>query len=237
MDLRIKASKQLSSTIAKGNTMSRSLGLRIGLGAGLAVLTLALSPVASAQWSVGAGLGGSNTKFNTGDFSAGSPLLSESQDKTKTAFKLFGGYDFTKNWGIEAGYADFGKPEYKYTGTGALAGGAGQAEMKESAWFAEGKGTYPINDQFNIFGKLGLTYNKASLHATSNNAALNAAAGFPYTASKSRSQAVFGVGGEFNASKNIGIRLEYENFGNFGDANTTGRTKVDMWSFGIAYKF
>lgn len=75
-----------------------------------------------------------------------------SQEKTKTAYKLFAGYNFNNSFAIEGGYADLGKPAVKSTGpTWSL-----QMTQKESAWFVAGKGTLPINEQFNLFSKLGL---------------------------------------------------------------------------------
>lgn len=200
---------------------------------GFVVVALATSSVASAQWYVGGSVGQSSTSFNTADYTLGVAAISESQDKTKTAYKLFGGYDFTKNWAIEGGYANLGKPQYNYSGVF-----SGYANVKKSSWFVDAKGTLPISDQSNLFGKLGFTRNKSELYATSSNAAFNALVGFPMSKSKSRNDVHFGVGGEYVATKNIGVRLEYEDFGKFGDRNNgTGRTKTNLWSLGADYKF
>lgn len=215
----------------------RGLQLRVGTSIGLAALIFSVSPAASAQWYLGGGAGQSSTRFNTTDFGLGSALVSESQDKSKTAYKIFAGYDFTRNWAIEGAYSNLGKPRYKYSGVGALAGTAGQADFRESAWSIAAKGALPLNEQFNVFGKLGLASDKAKATGSSNSAALNALAGFPITVSKTRGSGLFGLGGELNVAKNVGIRLEYEDYGKFGDANNTGRTKASMWSLGLGYKF
>lgn len=59
--------------------------------------------------------------------------------------------------------------------------------------------------------------------------------------SNNRSRVLYGVGAEYNVTKQIGIRLEYEDFGTFGSQITpttgTGRTNTSMWSAGMAYKF
>lgn len=199
---------------------------------GVVIATFAASSVALAQGYVGGSLGRSSTSFNTADYSLGVAGISESQDKTKTAYKFFGGYDFTKNWAVEGGYASLGTPQYNYAGLF-----SGYARIKESSWFVDVKGALPVGDQFNLFGKIGLTRNKSEMNATSSNAAFNALVGFPWNRSKTRSDILVGIGGEYMATKNIGVRLEYENFGKFGDTGSTGRTKATLWSAGIGYKF
>lgn len=204
---------------------------------GLALVLLVASATAAAQTYVGASLGQSSTSFKSGDYALGLPNVAESQDKTDGAGKLFAGYAFNRTWAVEGGYADLGKPAVKYTGIGPLAGVSGQAEVRESAWFVAGKGTLALTDAFNVFGKLGVTWNKAKLNASSNNAAFNAAAGLPLSASKSSTDALVGLGVGYNLGKQTELRFEYEDFGKFGDQNQTGRTRATLWSLGLAYRF
>ena len=175
---------------------------------------------------VGGSLGQSMTSFDS-EFSSGG--TSYSQEKTKMAYKGFVGYSINQYLAVEGGYANFGKPKAKVSGTG----WSGENSQEESAWFAAAKGTLPINEQFNLFAKLGVTYNKV----TSKWNAMNDS----NSTSKSRAEMLYGVGAEYNLTKQVGIRLEYEDFGKFGDQFTndggTGRTKTSMWSLGAAYKF
>jgi len=196
---------------------------------GFIVATLAASSVASAQWYAGGSVGRSSASFNSPDYSLGNAGVSESQDKTKTAYKIFGGYDFTRNWALEGGYTSLGKPQYNYSGIA-----NGNATLENSSWSLAGKGTLPLNDQFNLFGKLGLTYNRSELTSTTDNPGVLA---FPASTSKGRSDILMGLGGEYMLNKKLGLRVEYENFGKFGDQNATGRTKENMWSVGLAYKY
>lgn len=186
---------------------------------------------------IGGSLGQSRTSFSASNFSAGSALVSESQDKTDTAWKAFVGYNFTRNWAVELGYADLGEPEYKYSGTGALAGFNGRARVENSAWFLAGKGTLPIANNFAAFGKVGLSRNKSEATASTNSAALDALLGTPSSASKSKTRVLWGLGAEYAFNRNIGLRLEYEDFGKFGASNTTGETKTRLWSVGLTYAF
>jgi len=195
----------------------------------MAAMGLMFAGSAMAQGYVGGSLGRSMTTFDGTDFEP-FPGETHSFEKNKTAYKLFAGYNFNKNFAIEGGYADLGKPAQNV----AWVGGSGKGVQKESAWFVAGKGTLPINEQFNLFGKLGLTQNKVK-------ASWSDTDGFSGSDSKSRSGVLYGVGAEYNVSKQIGVRMEYEDFGKFGSQfvndTGTGRTKTSLWSVGMAYKF
>jgi OOP family OmpA-OmpF porin len=189
--------------------------------------------IAAAQFYIGANVGQNNADFNRGHYASGVAGITESQDEKDTAFKLYGGFDINKNFAIEAGYADLGSPEYRYSATGI----SGQARIEQSAIFVAAKGTLPITQQFGIFGKLGLTRNKAELNGSTNSAAVNSAVGFPLARTKTKSRALIGIGAEYNFSNKVSLRAEYEDFGKFGDGNTTGETKARLLSIGVTYKF
>jgi OOP family OmpA-OmpF porin len=58
--------------------------------------------------------------------------------------KLYGGYEFTPNWGVEAGYTQFHeKSDYNSNGS-----------------YIAGKYTVPIDERFSAFGKLGLQHSE-----------------------------------------------------------------------------
>lgn len=69
-------------------------------------------------------------------------------DDTDSGFKLFGGYKFNQNFGAEVGFVDLG--EIKATGPG------GTARLETDGLQAAAVGAFPINPQFDVFGKLGL---------------------------------------------------------------------------------
>jgi OOP family OmpA-OmpF porin len=76
-----------------------------------------------------------------------------SSDGYKASAKVFGGYEFNNMWGVEAGYTDFRKSSFNYTTNNGIAG-SGNADGH--AYYVAGKATAPINDQFAVFGKLGV---------------------------------------------------------------------------------
>ena len=204
--------------------------------AGFAAVLLAASSIAAAQWYAGGSVGRSTTSFNTSDFSTAG--ASESQDRNKAGNKVFAGYDLSRYWALEGGHAELGTPRYTSSASGPPFGNvSGTSDVKQSAWFLAAKGTLPVANQFNVFGKLGWTNNKLEQHNTSDNAAFNAAFGLPVDKSRRRSDMMFGFGGEYLVHKNVGIRFEYDDFGKFGDSNETGATKAGLWSVGATLKF
>ena len=195
---------------------------------------------------IGGSAGQSSTSFDSNDFGRSTTGVDVSFDKTYPSWKLFVGYNFNRNWAIEGGYSDLGKPVVRYAGTGVLApaGLTGQATLKNTSWFFAGKGTLPITDAFGLFAKLGVTRNNSDLAGSIDvaNAAVRTAlvnAGFPLSISKSenRTGLLAGVGVEYSLQRNFRIRAEYEDYGKFGNENDTGRTKTNAWSIGMTYAF
>jgi OOP family OmpA-OmpF porin len=74
------------------------------------------------EWSVGASLGWAQGDTGTGDLnkelaSSGLDASATSSDDTRSAWRLYFGYDYTPNWGVEAAYVDLGDVETTFSGT------------------------------------------------------------------------------------------------------------------------
>ena len=48
---------------------------------------------------------------------------------------------------------------------------------------------------------------------------------------------MFGIGGSFNITEKIGVRVEYEKFLDVGDENVTGQSDVDLISASLVFRF
>lgn len=208
----------------------------------LATLLFALPAVCFGQAQdgskyIGWSAGQSTTTFDTGKNSFGVANLLETYDKTESGVKLFAGYNFNKTWAIEGGYAGLGTPKIAYTGTGALAGATGYANIKNTAWFFSGKGTLPLGNYFGLFGKLGITGNKSDFTANTGSNAVNAQVGFPLSKSKVRVAPVIGAGIEFKLNDAFRLRAEYEDFGKFNTDMDAGHTRAALWSIGATWSF
>jgi OOP family OmpA-OmpF porin len=116
--------------------------------------------------------------------------------------KFFGGYQIDKTFAVEAGYTDFGSSNYSYS----VGNNAGAIDSKSHSFYVAGKGSVPINEQFSAFGKLGVAYNKNTVHGTGLAA--------PYVVGDNNRTSLYAsVGGEFALNQKVSLSLEYEYYG------------------------
>jgi OOP family OmpA-OmpF porin len=138
---------------------------------------------------------------------------------SKTSAKVFGGYEFNHNWGVEAGYTDFRNSSFNYRDA---AGVAGNGNSDGHAFYVAGKASVPINEQFSAFGKLGVERSKASFNTSSG-----------VSGSSSDTGVYAGVGLQYNVNQNVAITAEYERYGDKKDFGA----KPDVWTVGARYAF
>src|SRR6266511_1209562 len=124
------------------NPQTRNL-LTAALLALIAVSTPALSQ--DTGWYAGLGVGQSTAK-GACDGIAGPGISCDEKD---TAFKILGGYQVNQNFGVEFAYTDLGQATASFAGFGSIAIAAKGFELL-------GVGTMPINQQWSVYGKLGL---------------------------------------------------------------------------------
>lgn len=200
-----------------------------------AALSLTMASAFAGDWYLVGSIGQSKVKdAGKGDIdaalvSAGATGLSSSLDDTDTGYKFQLGYRFNPNWAIEGGYVDLGKFNYNATFTG----GTASAQVKASGLNIAGVGTYPINDQFSVFGKLGFIDGKVEESITATGPGGTASG----SASATKVKANYGFGATYNLSKAWGLRAEWERFSKLGDNNTTGESDVDLLSVGVVFNF
>ena len=175
----------------------------------LGAAALASPMLASAQqqdrgWYLGAGLGQMKAK---GDCPSGFTC-----DFKDTTWKLFGGYRINRNFAAEAFYANWGEIK--------VSTGAVSATGKLESFGISGMGILPVGRQFELFGKLGLASTKQKVSASG--------PGVTISDRDSGSELLFGLGGSFNFSRNLGLRAEWERLND---------SEVDVLSIGLQYKF
>ena len=175
-----------------------------------------VSGAAMAQSSkpyVGVAVASSNHSFDVGGATNTDPA------GWKPSAKIFGGVDFDKTFGIEAGYTDVRKADNTFTMGGTNYTGTTDGHRA----YVAGKATMPINEQFSVYGKLGAGYTKTRLST--------AAPGLSGTDSKTELYA--GVGGQFNVTDNTALVLEYERYGKSKDVGA----KADVITAGAKFSF
>lgn len=156
------------------------------LVAALMLAGIALSASASAQTYVAATVGQAKV-----DLDCAGVTNCKTSD---TAIKLLGGYNFTQNLGVEAGYFSLGKAggdvggfatEYKATGVDVV----GVVKSTPSnGWVG--------------FGKVGIAYIRAE--ASVNSSTVKG------SITRNSTKPVFGLGATYQISNNMNIRAEYE---------------------------
>lgn len=161
---------------------------------------------------IGANVGRSEMKLSIDE--AGS------SKKSNTGYKAYAGYDFTQNFGAEAGYVDFGKLDRSIDGV--------KLEAKSHAFYVAATGTLPLNEQFSLFAKAGVAQNRTKLTFS----VLN----LRDSDSQNKTSAIFGIGAAYNINKNLSAVAEYENFGKVASQDGD-KLKADLLSIGLRYKF
>jgi OOP family OmpA-OmpF porin len=189
----------------------------------------------------GLGIGKARADLKSADFTFASPSVRETRDDTNAAYKFFAGYQLGKYLAAELSYTDFGSFRYNYD-LGAIGRGKERIEYRANSWAFSGVGTLPVRGSFSVLGRLGLTSNMAQtteLHGDRSAIALTV----PFLPAKKRRTAVlWGAGGQFDFTPAVGLRLEYENYGNFGEALSrvdphTGRARIYMISTSLLVRF
>ena len=183
----------------------------LGLGALLAV------PQASAQGSLYFGASVGETDADDGN-AVPALITSGTVDGSDSGMKLFGGFQFNPNLGLEMAYIDLGKATYSGTFSGIpVTGGS----VETTGFNFAVVGTWPVNPSFSLFGKLGLLIWEAEAN--------DVTGGLPFSGTDDGTDISIGIGGSYNLTKNFSIRAEWEQF--------EAVDKISLLSIGVAFKF
>lgn len=151
----------------------------------------------------------------------------------KTSWKLFGGYQYNENLAVEAQYASLGRFG-STTAVTAPAAGTGSGKWDASAFSVAAVGILPIQEnRVSAFGKLGLALTMLDVNVT----APRGGAIVGISQSNNRANLMLGVGLQFEVTKKIGIRAEFEHYNNVGDGSSVGQSAIDVWTIGALYRF
>lgn len=191
----------------------------------IAASALTAAP-AFAQGYIGLGVGSSRASSADGTVSGTTVTGANS---SKTSYKIYGGFQFTPNWGVEAQYTDLGSRNFAISNPLVAAGTPGTGNIKANQFSIAGTGTLPLAQGFSLLGKLGVTANRASGSAS---------AGFVIN-SANRTGAIIGVGAQYAITPKLTVRLEYEDFGRFSKDSTVagGNTRANNTSLNLQYAF
>jgi OOP family OmpA-OmpF porin len=160
----------------------------------LATATLAIAPAVSSAQSgpyVGGGLG--YFSVDTGSF-----------DGSDTSWKLFGGYRMNQYFATELEYIDGGSPDDS------------GFEVSVDGFNLSVLGSWPFNEQFSAFAKLGVFFWDAEFRGPGDD---------------SGEDFSWGIGADFNFTDNLTVRGEYQMF------EIEDTDSVDLAALSLIYRF
>jgi OmpA-OmpF porin, OOP family len=165
-------------------------------------------------------VGGSIGQTDVKDGCTGLNVPGVSCDDEDTSWKIFGGYQFNRNFALELGYVDLG--EVKASGPG------GTATIEATAFELVGVGMLPLANNFSLYGKIGLY--RAETEVSVNTFLLVA------SEDESNTDLTFGIGAQFDVSKQFAIRAEWQRYQDVGGGDI-GESDVDVISVGALFRF
>ena len=130
-------------------------------------------------------------------------------DDTKSVWRLFGGYRFTRNFAAEFGYVDVGQATIN------------GRSANTSAWELVALGIAPMGERFSLYGKLG--------------GYRGVAKGGGITSR--RTDLTFGLGAQYDVDRNLGVRVEWQRYTDFGGGGFGGVLDQDVVSLNAIYRF
>lgn len=186
----------------------------------VAVASLAAVAGAQAQSSAPGAMPGPGNVYiglNAGqsDYSLGNGTGLYGSDKRDTSYSIYAGSYFNYNFGFELGYTDFGSIN------------RGGGRTKADGINLSLVGRMPMNDSFNLLGKIGTTYGRTDV---SSGAGSGIVAG-----SESEFGWSYGVGAEYAFTPQWSAVLQYDEH----DLKFAGgdRNRISTTALGLRYRY
>lgn len=188
-------------------------------------------------WYAGVSLGSVKASLDPVDptRTVGVTGLSVTDESSSTGYKLFGGYRLGQNFAVEGGYTNLGKTKRTVTGiVGGVADGTVE-KSKASGWQFDAVGILPVAKDFSLIAKVGTIYSTVSMDSY----------GFDGSTGNDKHSEwnlTYGLGLQYELSKAVAARAEWERYDKLGNKNTnlqpgTGEANINLYSVGLSYKF
>lgn len=185
----------------------------------LAALTAGAAATATAgdltNW-VGFSLG--KTDYNNNNLGGITP---GSVDSTGNNWKIYLGFPITSNLGLEVGHMVLGNQS--------IANGADHANAEARIYNVDLLGKIDVLEDLSIFGKAGFYW--WGMHSD------KTVSGTSSTADDDGFKLKYGLGLQYSATPEIGLRLEWERLDKLGFKGTTGSAGADVLTFGAQFNF
>ena len=159
----------------------------------------AIAAPAAAQFYIGATIG--QAEFKEGCLGTG-----ECDDKD-SAWRILGGFQFSKFFALELGYYDFGEAS------------SGATNLEAEALELVAVGSFHLTDRFSVYGKVG------GYQGTLKGGGID----------EDNTDLTYGFGARWDFTKRLGVRGEWQRYDSLGGGNQ--KTDVDVLSIGLIFSF
>ena len=163
----------------------------------------------AAQAAPNDGIVGAYARVEVGrsNFGLSSTLPQVASNEHGQAVKLFGGYRFNENLGVEVGYTALGS----FTKSVIVAGASVKQDGSARSVFGVATGRMPVANSFALHGRLGLSFGKVSgtnLLSEGDNLM------------GSKTSVLLGLGTEYRPKLNVALTVNYDSYGKLSNSVT-----------------
>jgi OOP family OmpA-OmpF porin len=196
------------------------------MAAGMAVSSLTMAQaMPDTGWYLGGSLGQSQADLDcTGTTSC---------DDKDSSWKIFAGYQMSRNLAVEFGYTNLGEvtattPSFFLPGFGTIP--SANISIESSVWEVSGVGSLPVADRFSFFGRAGL-------YMADTDVSLRFA-GPPGVVDDSDDNIglTLGFGARVDLTRNLGIRAEWQRYMDVS-AGDFDESDVDVMALSLVWRF
>jgi len=160
-----------------------------------------------------------NSRLRPGIFSTGIT----GRDDKDGAFRVFGGYQFNRNWALEAAYFDLGRSSFS---SGIFPTGNVNGEVKVRGGSLDLVATLPLTDRFALLARVGGHYSRTqdAFNGSGSASFVNS------TPSDRKTQGKLGAGMQYAFSSGFMMRLEGDRYRVHDGAGGKGNVNTAMVS-------
>lgn len=133
------------------------------------------------------------------------------------SFRITVGKRFAPHFASEVSFIKFGDSKSISPSSG------GTETLAASAFQFAALGSFPLDEKIDLFGKIGVSVNRASGSNSDGT-----------SANKSKAAVLFGVGQQYHFTSQLALRIQYEDFGAFESASNP--MKATVFSLGFVYE-
>lgn len=189
------------------------------------------------HWYAGVGVGHTTARPDTGDYAdarTGSTTVVGTDDSL--AWKVYGGWRFSRYWAVETAYAQLGR----YTVNYGFGTGGGNGVNKLSAWSVALLGIWPMTDTFSLYALAGAAVVHSEYHFSGDGVVYPASA----SGDNNTINPTLGMGASYAFTRNFALRFDYQSYGrvgsqshNFTSPGATGQAHPGLTTVGLEARF